>query len=227
MNDISPRTSIAFLLLVILSAASLSGLAGCHFRQSRQTPVCTTVPLECQYSTPANVLVSQYYDQLKPHRVVIATPASENHLLPEQKKFALALANSLRQVGFSDAVVSPSCACDTQAIRKGKFDLQQLVDLSNEYSADAVLYCDVVSFSAYSPLQVSVSMTLVDAGESIAIMAIDGNWDLRDLQTQNSYLNYLSSNPLDSEFQSGVRFQSPTEFLNFVAVDAAKFMRDQ
>jgi hypothetical protein len=147
--------------------------------------------------------------------------------MPEQSTFADALAQSFRQVGFADAVLAPSCRCDTEAIRKGTFDLQQLVDLSQDYSADAVLYCDVVSFSSYSPLQASVSMTLVDASESIAIMAIDGNWDLRNASTQNAYMNYLYGNPTDSDFQRGIKYQSPSEFLHYVSLDLARFMNAQ
>lgn len=218
----------AYILVALLATITMIGALGCRFAPKCRDSAQTVVPVQQPaYKTPANLLVSQYFHQLKPRRIVIATPVSRTHLLPEQTAFANALAESFRYVGFAEAVVCPSCACDTQAIRKGKFDLQQLVDLSNDYSADAVLYCDVVSFSSYDPLQASVSMTLVDASEAIAIMAIDGNWDLRDVETQNAYLRYLSRTSSDSEFQKGIKFQSPSEFLNFVSLDIARFMNDQ
>lgn len=214
---------ITSMLLVMVMVA----ISGCRFIQDRN-PTRTPIIPRCTTSrSPANILVSQYYHQLKPRRIVIAVPVNRGHSLPEQSTFAKSLANSFRQVGFVDAVVAPSCSCDMEAIRRGKFDLQQLVDLSQRYSADAVLYCDVASFSSYAPLQASVSMTLVDARESIAIMAVDGNWDLRDLETQNAYMNFLSRNPTDSDFQRGIKFQSPTEFLHFISLDVATFMKKQ
>ena len=221
------RSNATALFLCLSSIAIACTLSGCRFLPSHQSSVVPAPLPHVEFLTPANVLVSQYYQQLKPRRIVIVTPVSRSHPLPEQHNFAKALADSLRGSGFSDAVLAPSCDCDTLEIRKGKFDLQQLVDLSADYSADAVLYCDVVSFSAYSPLQISVSMTLVDARESIAIMAIDGNWDLRDLETQNAYLNYLSQDPVDTEFQRGIKFQSPSEFMDFVSIDLANFMSEQ
>ncbi len=213
-------------MVALLLCTSVS-LMGCRRFQQRCDTVETAIPVQPTYGTPANILISQYFHQLKPRRIVIVTPVSRTHLLPEQHRFADSLAQSLRHVGFAEAVLAPSCKCDTEAIRKGKFDLQQLVDLSQDYSADAVLYCDVVSFSSYSPLQASISMTLVDAGESIAIMAIDGNWDLRNAETQNSYMNFLGANPTDTDFQRGIKFQSPSEFLHFVSIDVARFMSDQ
>ncbi|QEG23398.1 hypothetical protein [Mariniblastus fucicola] len=213
--------------ILIASMVAIGGLAGCRFIPSRRAALPVAVPQEPACSTPANVLVSRYYRQLKPRRIVIVTPVSRTNRLQEQTMFAKSLAESLRQAGFADAVLAPPCSCDTHSIRKGKFNLQQLVDLSTQYSADGVLYCDVVSLSAYAPLQASVSMTLVDARESIAIMAVDGNWDLRNGQTQNAYRKYLSRVPENSDFESGVKFQSPMEFLNFVSVDIANFMRQQ
>jgi hypothetical protein len=233
MHELTQRTLAVPILIVVACSFVVGSATGCRFLPSRRASV-SSQPQQYQYQhhrriapAPADVLVSQYYQQLKPRRIVIAIPTSRTHLLPEQKTFALALADSLRRCGFADAVVAPPCACDSQAIRKGKFDLQQLVDLSSTFSGDAVLYCDVVSFSAYEPLEVAISMRLVDARESIAIMAVDGHWDLRDAQTQSSYLNYLSSNPTDNDFQAGIKFQSPTEFLNFVSADVAKLMLAQ
>ena len=224
MKTLSHQTIV--LVSATVFAAAVMSVAGCRFVPRRAAVKPMPIETRC-VETPANVLVSQYYQQLKPRRIVIATPTSRTHLLPEQRIFALALADSFRQVGFAESVVSPPTSCDTQTIRKGKLDLQQLVDLSHEYSADAVLYCDVVSFSSYAPLQASVSMTLVDARESIAILALDGSWDLREMQTQNAYMNFLASNPAENEFQSGIKYQSPTEFLKFVSMDAAKFMSNQ
>lgn len=214
--------------LILLLLTGLFVSVGCRrFQERRAGTVAPPIPASPNYGTPANILISQYFHQLKPRRIVIVAPVSQTRLMPEQSTFADSLAQSFRQVGFAEAVLAPACECDTAAIRKGKFDMQQLVDLSQNYSADAVLYCDVVSFSSYSPLQASVSMTLVDASESIAIMAIDGNWDLRNSETQSSYMNYLYSNSADSDFQRGIKFQSPSEFLNFVSLDVARFMNAQ
>ena len=187
-------------------------------------PVC--VEYEYPTYTPSNYFVSSYYDQLRPRRVVIVTPQSRSSAFRDQEKFAEEFAVQLRNAGIVDAVYTGTDhACNINAIRQGQFDEYQLVRLSQLYNADAVIYCDVVSMTPYAPLNASVSLAMVDARESVLLLAVDGNWDVRDPAVARPFKKFTCRSTRQDNFDSELRLQSPTEFLSFIAAELSQFIQ--
>jgi hypothetical protein len=215
-----------FGLMFICLSMILTGSVGCRFFGSQPEPSQPAM-VEHQVHKPTNVLVSRHFSRFKPRRIVIVSPTSHSSVLPEQQEFSRALADSLSRAGFSHAVIAYPRKCDFDSVHRGKINMQQLVDLSNEYSADSILYSNITSFSPYSPLHASASLTLVDASESVVLMAIDGNWDLRRPEVRDSYQNFLASQGGYRDFEASTRYQSPTEFLRFITDDLAEFIGSQ
>ena len=172
--------------------------------------------------SPANAFVSDLYAKLKPRRAVIVTPHNRNALFPEQTRFAEALAVALRRKGVMEAVVAAPTKCSINAIQSGRFDERQLVRVAAEYNADAVLYCDVTNFSAYAPLSASVSLSLVDARESVVLLSTDGGWDLRSPDDAHQFRSLLIQSGDQAEVE--MKFNSPSEFMTFIGLLTADFI---
>lgn len=196
-------------------------MTGCQpFRNRRlakETPL-----IEMRDPTPSSAFVSPLYRQLRPHRIAIVTPANRMQEFHEQDQFAESLAVALREHGVFEAVVGSEVRCNLNAIQSGRFDEQQLVNLAAMYNADAILYCDVITMSAYDPLQASVALSIIDARESVVLFCSDGNWNLRDPNTKNAFRNFLQFGGYDYATES--RLESPSEFVEYIADSTAKFV---
>jgi hypothetical protein len=62
----------------------------------------------------------------------------------------------------------------------GQFDEAELVELAQQYRADAVLCGAVSHYHAYPPPRVGLSLRLISTAEGIVIASIDGQWDARN-----------------------------------------------
>lgn len=207
--------------LVFLLTIAAVVMTGCQsFRDRRAAK--QVAPEVIRDPTPSSAFVSPLYRQLRPHRVAIVTPANRMQEFHEQDQFAESLAVALREHGVFEAVVGAEVRCNLNAIQSGHFDEQQLVNLAAMYNADAILYCDVISMSAYDPLQASVALSIVDARESVVLFCSDGNWNMRDPNTKNAFRNFLQSGGYDYATES--RLESPSDFMEYVADSTAKFI---
>lgn len=211
------------IVIFFCTIAILIVFVGCQFVSENESHL--PAPVVTELRSPANVLVSRYYHSFRPKRIVIVVNEHGSHAR-EQKDFAHFLANSLIATGCVDAVVASSTDCNLKHIRQGRFDLQQLVDLSWEYSADAVMYCDLADYSPYPALRASVSLTVVDAHESVALLAMNGVWDLRENSTRFNFTSFLAQGANDG-FHLRAMENSPTEFLNYVASDIGNCIAHQ
>ena len=172
--------------------------------------------------SPANAFVSVHYAKLKPRRVVIVTPHNRTSLFPEQTRFAEAFAAALRRKGVVEAVIAAPTTCSINAIQSGRFDEEQLVQVAAQYNADAVLYCEVTDFCAYAPLSASVSLSLVDARESVVLLSTDGSWDLRSPDDAYQFRSLLIQSGDQAEVE--MKFNSPSEFTTFIGLLTADFI---
>lgn len=172
--------------------------------------------------TPSNAFVSPLYQRLRPHRVAVVTPPNRMNEFYEQDAFAEAFVVALRKYGVFEAVIGHEVPCNLNAIQSGNFDEQQLVSLAREYNVDAILYCDVINFSAYDPLRASVALSIVDARESVVLFCSDGSWNTRESETRNGYEWYLRET--GEEYSVSSRLESPSEFMGYVADSTASFM---
>lgn len=213
-------TSILFVCFVV-GCAPIQDWRRKHFGCAGGNEVVQFVE-SAPVPTPANAFVSTHYGKLKPRRVVIISPNNRMQLFPEQTKFAEALSFALKKKGVMETVVGKPCACDIHSIQAGRFSEDQLVQLAERYNADAVLYCDVVDFSAYAPLSASISLSLIDARESVVLLSTDGAWDLRNPDDANQFRMLLSQ--YGDEAEIAMRFDSPSEFMTFIGILTADFI---
>jgi hypothetical protein len=219
LSKTSPRSEAITLAVIVTILISVS--TGCErirsLRRGKEIPTAIVAT-----PTPSNAFVSAHYSQLRPHRVAIVTPANRMQEFHEQDQFAEALAFSLRQHGVFETVVGSRVPCNLNAIQSGRYDEQQLVNLASQYNADAILYCDVTSFSAYDPLTASVAISIIDARESVVLFCSDGTWNLRDTATSNGFRNFLQRGGADYSIDS--RLESPSEFVGYIADSTADFI---
>lgn len=160
-------------------------------------------------------LVSKYSVNLKPRRIVIVTTNNRQDRLREQDMFAKALSAKLRKCGLQfETVISPDKVCrDKLPTRRGRFDEVELVALSHNYNADAVLYCELEIISAYNPMQMETSLLLVNVGEAIAIVSANHEFDLNRPDTYEAYSNFALQSPDHSQNL----MNSPSKLINYAA----------
>ena len=56
---------------------------------------------------------------------------------------------------------------DMNQFTSGEFSERQLYDLSSQYRADGILFCETTEFSPYEPMGVGCSLTLFDTRELV------------------------------------------------------------
>ena len=206
---------------VILSLLIFAMVAGCQL-----VPRKTQVYRLPRQFVPTNYFLSAHYNQLRPRRVVVVSRQSQDATFRGRDVLAEALSVQLRNAGVVEAIVGGTeVQYEINAVRMGRFDEHELVRLSQKYRADAVLYCDLVSMSAYPPLNASVHFVMVDARESIVLLALDASWDTRDPAVTQAFKSYTCKGTGQDDFSSDIYDKSPTEFLNFVAMESAQFVK--
>ncbi|MGB7345729.1 MAG: hypothetical protein WBD20_16050 [Pirellulaceae bacterium] len=177
-----------------------------------------TIACEVWNKLPSTHLVSRHCDVLRPQRIVIVTTQDRQDRLKEQQAFVQSLAHHLGRGRKFDVIVSrdPMC-CDRLPMRQGTFDELQLLQISQKYRADCVLYCNLESMSAYAPMQAEMSMLLVNVAESIALVSAKCNYDMRDVDTKQEYLDYVQQPSSDAESALNVSDHTPSQFIDFAA----------
>lgn len=213
----SRHTDLTILLFSIVLCV------GCNF----QNPRCANQVIErvIPITTPSNVFVSRFYNEFRPSRIVIVMPQSRSQQFRDQDKFAEALANQLRSAGIVDSVVVGESNTNRYTGMYARYDERELVDLSQFYNADAVLYCDLTSVSAFAPMHLGVSLTMVDARESVVLMAMNSMWDLRERRTANSFRQHTIRSNSHNGISVDVMYQSPVEFFNFAAWEISQYLK--
>lgn len=161
---------------------------------------------------PDGFLYSSYCNQFVPRRIVIVPAANRLDRLKEQDLFAQSLANSL--VGHVEVVLSRHYACgESSPLRTGQYDEQALLDLSKEFSADAVLYCDVEKLSWQAPMRMQVSLLLIHVGEAIALVSGTESIDLSHSQPSMGYHGFAI--PQSKNAILDMRQNSPRTFIRY------------
>ena len=169
---------------------------------------------------PAQHLVSSHCDYLKPRRIVIVATHNRQDRLREQDRFVQSLAQHLRASQQFEVVISRDKVCLSKLpMRRGKFDERELLALSRNYHADAVLYCELPQMSAYEPMQLQTSTLLVHVSEAIALVSATSTFDLRQPGTRKKYAAFALRQCPDPV--SDTHLSSPSEFIDFAASEVA------
>jgi hypothetical protein len=198
----------------ILATVLLCGsLAGGHF-------VVAAEPASTSHQAAPQYLISHHCDYLKPRRIVIVTTNNRQDRLKEQDQFAESLSRHLRASHPFDCVLSRDKICASKLpMRQGRFDERQLLALSRDHNADAVLYCDLQQISAYEPMQLQASTLLVHVPEAIALVSATSTFDLRQQGTRGKYATFALQQCHDPV--SDTYLSSPSLFIDYAASEVA------
>ena len=165
---------------------------------------------------PSPCLVSSHCAYLQPRRIVIVTTNNRQDRLKEQDLFSKALAKHLRQGQRFDVVISREKMCrDKLPMRRGAFDEQRLLALSRAYNVDAVLFCELEQISAYEPMQLQMSMLLVDVGEAVSLASATTTVDQRPPGMHQAYVIFAGQDC--DQFTTDTHLNSPSLLIDFAA----------
>jgi hypothetical protein len=209
--------------VILIGIVALSAVTGCDrlarfgFGHHRGTTELLVMP-----DQPLNRFRSTRFIPGQIRKVVMVAPFGCQSSFREQDGFAGQFASELRAQGVFDVVMSRDIMnCDVKMITTGKFDERIIARLGREYSADAVLFTQLNSFSAYSPLSAAASFALIDTRESVVLMAADGTWDTRDPAILCDFENFVGLR--NRCYATPAYQQSFDEFLSYVATRMAQY----
>ena len=208
----------------IVCLLGLVAITGCsyipQFGFLNRQQVSTIEPMPNQ---PLNHFHATNYSPHQIRRVVIVAPMGRQTAYREQESFIFQFANELRAQGVFDAVVDQKYFdCDVDTMITGRFDERLVAQLGYEYSADAVLFAQLGTFSAYSPMQAAASFLLVDVRESSVLLAADGMWDIRQDIVRKDFHRFVCQRFGPGSQPAEAYQQSPQEFLSYVATRMAE-----
>ncbi|QDV44120.1 hypothetical protein Enr13x_39820 [Stieleria neptunia] len=184
--------------------------ATCHCQQSADSAGKTAAP-QCPVQP---IRTSPLLGQLKPNRVLIVVPLDRQDRLKEQMALMQDLAGALRAKAGVDVVESPRRVCEACfPIHSGRFDERKLVELGNQYFVDTVLYCNIESIDAYSPMRLEVQFLAINVAQSVAIVSGAHTFDLADPAMSECFFAAMNADPkVDTTLKN-----SPTRLIDFGA----------
>ena len=133
----------------------------------------------------------------------------------EQRAFARNLARHLNHCNIFEAIVASKQVCsDDLPMQTGFFDEHKLLDYREQYGVDCVLYCEMNPFVAnHTELRAQPQIVLIHIPESIALVEITNEFDVRDSVTRSLYAKFRKGR---GERNSNIA-SSPSVFVDFTA----------
>lgn len=163
-----------------------------------------------------------------PQRVLLATTHCLVQPLELQQQFVDQLSQALREAQLFEVVSDHQmhgCRCDLDAILHGQFEERHLLELTGRYNCDALLLARVNQFDFNWPMKTAVTLVMLDRAEAVALMGLDGAWDLGSPDLARFYTAFVADqNQLVPHQFQGVHRQSPRQFQRFVAWQIARLM---
>lgn len=213
-----PRVRMGLAVLLLLASAG-----GCQWLQ-RGKPVA--LPSFVKAPDSFSFFAAPDYAARPPRRVLVLPADAQLQPVAVQRQFAEQLAVQLRAAQLFEVVTAPvpaNCRCDMDSILRGQFDEYRLLELTRQYNADALMFTRVNGIRAYSPIELSVTVALVDRNEAIVLASADGNWSQQDPQTAESWRSWLQyhSGGIAPE-TLGAYQDSPAQFQSFVGWQIAR-----
>ena len=227
MNGNMPPNMKRSIYGILIGVVVLSAVMGCAqlgrlgFGRHRAATEMLIMP-----DQPLNRFRSSHFVPGQIRKVVMVAPFGCQSSFREQEGFTGQFASQLRAQGVFDVVISRDIVnCDVKMITTGKFDERIIARLGREYSADAVLFTQLNSFSAYTPMSAAASFVLVDTRESVVLMAADGTWDTSDPIILCDFENFVGLR--NRSYATPAYQQSFDEFLSYVATRMAQYAGSQ
>lgn len=102
-------------------------------------------------------------------------------------------------------------------IRSGQFDERKLVSLGRKYMVDTILYCNIESIDAYSPMRLEIQYLLVNVDQSVSVASGAQRYDLSDTAVEYWYYQSMNADPAVNTTLKN----SPTRLIDFSAARLA------
>lgn len=203
-------------MAMLLSALPLQTTLGADCDAQEHQPGERIAPL-----LPANAIqVTNSTFHYSPRRIVIAIPENRKDRLREQDLFAKGMRRYLTERSHVSVVTARHRVCDRNSpLQTGRYDEQQLVEFLHRYQADGVLYCDVEQIRAYEPMQMEVSLLLVDCQNAVAVASGTITIDSKNSVTLQHYERFAfpdtEQRPKNQTLET--HLSSPSQFIDFAA----------
>ncbi len=187
------------------------------FGNQTSTPTHPGEPEDLQF------FVNQQVSGVRPHRVAIVASSRSNGNYRTHQKVITELAAQLRARGHFEIVAPPDRYLQGHSdnILEGKFEEAELASLAREFNADAVLLIKVNEFRPTPPMRASLSIAILDAGESVVAFGLNGVWDLANLDTKRSFEQFLKGTSKGTGNENDLRLQSPNQLFRFIGSQVA------
>ena len=202
-------------------------VSSCQNRQcpagSNQCQVCGMARHVPPPIPPGSFQFSRFVHELTPRRILIFHANNRLDRLREQSVFSEALARQMAIGGKVSVIQSDMTSCNhTSPLITGRYDEQQIAELSRRYNADAILFFDLRDFAAYAPMSMRAQFVLVHAHESVPLASGSVTLDLKDRSLMQRYMQVPQ--PM-GKFGDDIRHHSPRQFIDFSATLIARELR--
>lgn len=197
------------LLLSLLGIAFLNA-PGCA---KPCPPSCPPVPVCHQFHAPG-------FDWSTVRRILLV-PLSNDSTYPHSTfEFQETLAARLQCSGRFEVVIAPreaQLACRDAVRIYGSFDEAELLEIAEDYHADAICFGTITQYQPYAPPRVGLSLRLISPGSAAVISSVDGLWDSRDKSVAEQARAYaaLTLNDDQSLLACDITSGSPILFRRF------------
>lgn len=147
-------------------------------------------------STPSGTSVNFYrgansHDE--PKRLLVL-PFLETASLGDIDAIQRVFGSELMKIGLYDIVTVPPnelTRLEGRHVRlRGTYGLDDLVELSEQYGADAVLIGTVTDHRPYPPLRLGLKLEMISTQTGMVLWSADGLFDTNDRSTRSSLIQY-------------------------------------
>lgn len=176
-------------------------------------PPLPSAPVCHQFHAPG-------FDWTTVRRILLVPLANDSSYPRATLEFQETLAARLQCAGrFEVVLASPDTqiACRDAVRTNGRFDEAELIELAEDYHADAIAFGTITQYQPYAPPRVGLSLRLVSPRDAAVISSVDGLWDARDKSVTEQARCYtaLTLNDDQSLLTCDITSGSPILFRRF------------
>lgn len=154
-------------------------------------------------------------------RRILLVPLENESTYPQATfEFQESLAARMQCSGRFEVVLAShetQCACRDTVRANGRFDEHDLLEIADDYNADAILFATITQYQPYTPPRVGLSLRLISPGNAAVIASVDGLWDSRDRSVAQQASSYASQTLNEGPTLAGgsITLESPAVFRRF------------
>ena len=118
----------------------------------------------------------------------------------------------------------PTCGRDW--VEKGEYPIEALAKANSVYNVDRVLFVRINEWQAFEPMEIGVTLHLVDSHEAQLLVSEDRNWSLQDPAVKEAYRRYLCDR-FRCKGDIDIYYRCPTYFCDFVSNQLVQLTKPQ